>query len=65
MRNKITEFIKAYDHDVQEMFDELDIELEDVIDILIRGGHVVLPDWLNGVELLWSEDDVEVEEIEQ
>ena len=51
MRNKIREFIKAYDDDIQEMFDELDIELEDVIEILIRGGHVVLPDWLDDVEL--------------
>ena len=50
MRNKIRDFIKAYDHDIQEMFDELDIELEDVIEILIRGGHVVLPDWLDDVE---------------
>ena len=50
MRNKIREFIKAYDDDIQEMFDELDIELEDVIEILIRGGHVVLPDWLDDVE---------------
>ena len=35
--------------DTDELFDVLDIELVDVIEILIRGGHVRLPDYIEVV----------------
>lgn len=32
---------------VDDLFDQLDITLEEVLTILVRGGHVQLPDYLS------------------
>ena len=58
MRNRVRELLEAYDGDLDAVFDVLEIEVEEVINILLQGGHAVLPPWLD-------DDDVEVEEIEQ
>ena len=36
-------------HPIDEIFDILDIDLADVIAILVRGGHVKLPDYCENV----------------
>ena len=37
-------------YDIDELFDVLDIELEDVIEILVRGGHVQIPEHIQVVQ---------------
>ena len=36
--------------DTDELFDVLNIELVDVIEILVRGGHVRIPDYIETVD---------------
>ena len=51
MESKIKRLLLAYEEDIPELFNELDIELEDVLEILIKGGYIILPDWLDDVEI--------------
>lgn len=44
MSEKIDMLIEL--HPIDEIFDILDIDLADVIAILVRGGHVKLPDYV-------------------
>jgi hypothetical protein len=48
MSEKIDMLIKLYP-DLDELFDILDIDLHDVIAILVRGGHVKLPDYVENI----------------
>lgn len=36
--------------DTDELFDVLDIELVNVIEILVRGGHVKIPEYIEVVQ---------------
>lgn len=45
----VREFILLYP-DLDELFDVLDIDIEDVIEILLDGGHVQLPPFLEGLK---------------
>lgn len=44
LEKRIRMLIETYP--IDELFDVLDIELEDVIAILVRGGHVTIPDYI-------------------
>ena len=46
MEQQIDMLLELYP-DRDELFDVLDIELSRVIEILLKGGHVSLPDFLN------------------
>lgn len=35
---------------LDELFDVLDIEIEDVIAILVKGGHIKLPEFIEVVD---------------
>lgn len=49
MEKRIRMLIDLYP-DLDELFDVLDIEIEEVIEILIRGGHVKLPEYVETVD---------------
>lgn len=44
MEDQIRELLETYDLD--DLFDVLDITPERVLEILVEGGHVVLPPWI-------------------
>ena len=46
MEQKIDMLIELYP-ELDDLFDELDITIEEVISILLKGGHVKLPDYLD------------------
>jgi hypothetical protein len=48
MRNKVRELLETLS--LEEVFEHLDITPEDVIEILLQGGYVVLPPWLDDEE---------------
>lgn len=51
--SKVRELLEAYP-DLDELFDVLDIPVEDVIEFLLENGLVVLPPWLGDTP---SEED--------
>lgn len=50
MRNPVRELLETYES-LEEVFEVLDIDPEEVIEILLKGGYVALPDWLDDVEI--------------
>lgn len=55
MRNKVAELLEQYP-DLEELFEVLDIPLEEVITCLLQQGLVVLPPWLEDLEEDEDED---------
>jgi len=43
--DQIAELIELYP-DLDELFDVLDITIEDVLEILLLGGHISIPEFL-------------------
>jgi hypothetical protein len=48
LEDKIKMLLDIYPLD--ELFDILDIEIEDVIEILVKGGHVQLPEFIETID---------------
>lgn len=49
MEEKIDMLMDLYP-DLEELFEVLDIEIQEVLTILVRGGHVKLPDFIETLD---------------
>lgn len=49
MHNPVRELLDTYES-LEEVFEVLDIDPEEVIEILLKGGYVALPAWLDPLE---------------
>ncbi len=49
MEQKIDMLLELYP-DLDELFDVLDIEISDVLAILVKGGHVKIPEYIETID---------------